>query len=55
MNQLWRNQLLALAIEQRKDPFEKVTFSVVKHPRNRALDATLADYRRLIGDTERFF
>lgn len=55
MNQLWRNQLLALAIEQRKDPFEKVTFSVVKHPRNRALDATLADYRRLIGDTDRFF
>jgi Restriction Endonuclease associating with ARP len=56
MNQLWRNQLLALAIEHGNDhPFEKVTFSVVKHPRNRALDRTLVDYQRLIGDTDRFF
>lgn len=54
-NQLWRNQLLALSIEQdERQPYRQVTFSVVKHPRNTALDVSLAEYRGLIGDTSRF-
>lgn len=56
MNQLWRNQLLALAIEQdERQPFEQVTFSVVRHPRNTALDQTIADYKALIGGNTKFF
>lgn len=56
MNQLWRNQLLALAIEQDKNqPFEQVTFSVVSHPRNKALDQTITEYNVLIGDNPHFF
>ncbi len=55
MNQLWRNQLLALAIEQdRKQPYQRVTFSVVRHPGNTSLDRTLEAYRRLIGDNPAF-
>lgn len=56
MNQLWRNQLLALAIEQdERQPFAQVTFSVVRHPRNTSLDQTIADYKTLIGDNPKFF
>lgn len=56
MNQLWRNQLLGLAIEQsRKLPYSKVFFSVVHHPRNRYLDGTLKQYKRLINNNEKFF
>ena len=55
MNQLWRNQLLGLAIED--DPaqlFENVMFSVVKHPRNDALNTTLDSYKTLIGRNAKF-
>lgn len=56
MNQLWRNQLLALAIEQdRHSPFKHVCFSVVHHPRNTALDATLNHYQKLIDSNPKFF
>lgn len=56
MNQLWRNQLLALAIEDDiQQPFRKVYFSVVRHPENRSLDKTLEQYEKLIGKNERFF
>lgn len=55
MNQLWRNQLLALSIEQDdRQPFEQVTFSVARHPRNTALDQTIADYKDLVGDNPKF-
>lgn len=55
MNQLWRNQLLALSIEQdERQPYHQVTFSVVRHPGNTALDASLAEYRALIGDNPKF-
>jgi hypothetical protein len=56
MNQLWRNQLLALAIEQDPhSPFKHVSFSVVRHPRNRALYKTLAEYQALIASNPKFF
>lgn len=55
MNQLWRNQLLALAIEQdESQPYRLATFSVVRHPRNQALDKTLADYQALVGGNPKF-
>lgn len=55
MNQLWRNQLLALALEESQDnDYRRVTFSVVKHPANTALDATLAAYRGLVAGNDRF-
>lgn len=55
MNQLWRNQLLGQAIEQDPAyPYQHVSFSVVKHPRNVALDSTLASYQKLIGNNPKF-
>ncbi len=55
LNQLWRNQLLGLSIEQDdRQPYKHVTFSVVKHPRNTHLDRSLAKYRQLIADNPRF-
>jgi hypothetical protein len=55
MNQLWRNQVLALAIEQDSErPFRHTSFSVVRHPGNTSLDATLGAYRDLLGNNPRF-
>lgn len=55
LNQLWRNQLLALSVEQdTRLPYQHVSFSVVRHPGNTALDASLAAYQRLIGDNAKF-
>jgi hypothetical protein len=55
MNQLWRNQLLGLAIEQGSAQlYRHVSFSVVKHPRNDSLDSTLASYQALIGGNPKF-
>ena len=54
-NQLWRNQLLGLAVEKEETlPFKRVYFSVVKHPENGYLDKTINKYRALIGDSDRF-
>ena len=54
-NQLWRNQLLALRIAQdEKQPYQRSAFSVVKHHGNHDLDATLADYKHLIGNSPSF-
>lgn len=54
-NQLWRNQLLGLAVEKDETlPFKRVYFSVVKHPENSYLDKTINQYRALIGDSDRF-
>lgn len=55
LNQLWRNQLLGLAIEQdESQPFEQSHFSVLKHPDNPHLDCSLRAYRELIGDSPKF-
>lgn len=56
MNQLWRNQLLAIAIERAKQwPYQEVYFSVVRHPQNQALDASIEAFHELTGATGRFF
>jgi len=45
LNQLWRNQLLAIAIESSRDwPFKKVFFSVVHHPPKPSLGAVHAGF-----------
>lgn len=55
LNQLWRNQLLGLSIEpDRRQPYQQVTFSVVRHPRNPHLDQSLANYRNLIASNPKF-
>jgi hypothetical protein len=55
MNQLWRNQLLALSIEQdERQPYKHVTFSVVRHPHNTYLDRSVADYQDLIANNPKF-
>jgi hypothetical protein len=55
LNQLWRNQLLALSIEQ--DPrqsYKNTFFSVVIHHGNTALDKSLQAYQDLIGHNPNF-
>jgi hypothetical protein len=55
MNQLWRNQLLGLSIENdERQPYIKVYFSVVHHPGNKSLDNTISKYEELIENNERF-
>ena len=53
-NQLWRNQLLGLALEEQGEPFKHVSFSVVHHPENRALDDSLTAYQDLIDHNPKF-
>ena len=53
MNQLWRNQLLALELEFR-GVFVEVYFSVVSHPENSFLDQTMSEYRKLIKNSPKF-
>jgi len=52
-NQLWRNQLLANAI-QNKGVFKKVHFSVVHHPDNTDLQNTMNNYSHLLEDQSLF-
>ena len=55
MNQLWRNQLLALALEQdKRQTYKHTSFSVVKHPDNKYLDRSLDDYRSLVNKNPKF-
>jgi hypothetical protein len=55
MNQLWRNQLLAIAIERAEQwPYREVYFSVVHHPRNQALAVSVEAFLDLTGRNERF-
>jgi hypothetical protein len=55
MNQLWRNQLLALAVEQDgRQPYEQACFSVVKHSANCHLDASLNAFTKLVGNNPKF-
>lgn len=53
LNQLWRNQLLALAIED-QGTFKHVTFSVVRHPKNTTLNMSLIACTNLIGHNPTF-
>jgi len=56
MNQLWRNQMLALEVElEEKSPFDEVYFSVVTHPENTFLDKRMNQYRELINHFPKFF
>lgn len=55
MNQLWRNQMLALAIEDDvKNDFKNVCFSVVHHPDNPSLKKTIDEYKTLIDNNPKF-
>jgi hypothetical protein len=58
INQLWRNTVLALAIENStKGPYAKykhVHFSVCHHPENKALNDSMADFRSLLGEKDKF-
>ncbi len=55
INQLWRNQLLAFGLEDAGNKsYQKVYFSVVKHPKNTFLDRTIANYKNLVGNNGRF-
>lgn len=57
LNQLWRNQLLAAAIEKAdrsRWPYEKVYFSVVHHPGNSALLPSIDAFRALLARPDRF-
>jgi len=57
MNQLWRNQLLGLSIENLRLPdlpFKKTFFSVVNHPDNHVLTPILRDYGGLVNHADRF-
>ena len=56
MNQLWRNQLLATAIEKSPDwPYERVYFSVVYHPGNESLNHSMEAFKALLGTEDKFF
>ena len=57
LNQLWRNQLLAIAVENSEMPdlpYKKVFFSVVFHPENQSLLASIQNYEQLIDHNDRF-
>ncbi len=53
MNQLWRNQLLGLALED-ENKYKHVYFSVVHHPDNHALDKTMKEYKHIINNNPKF-
>jgi len=53
MNQLWRNQLLGMALEN-QGKYKHVYFSVVKHPENDALDNSINQYKDLINHNPKF-
>ena len=53
MNQLWRNQLMALAIEN-TGKYKHVYFSVVHHPNNNALNPSMDEYKILIDNNPKF-
>ncbi|HZW40298.1 MAG TPA: hypothetical protein VFF33_13450 [Ignavibacteriaceae bacterium] len=53
MNQLWRNQMLGLALEN-AGTYKHVYFSVVHHPRNTALNKSISNYKTLINNNKKF-
>jgi len=52
-NQLWRNQLMAYAVQERQN-FKNVHFSVVRHPENNDLVKTTDSYANMLKDKSRF-
>jgi hypothetical protein len=55
LNQLWRNQLLSLVVEQdERQPYKHTNFSVVRHPGNKYLAKTLTAYKDLTNNNPRF-
>lgn len=54
LGQLWRNQLLGLAMESGEGAFKHTHFSVVHHPKNNALNDSLNAYKHLIGNNPKF-
>jgi len=53
LNQLWRNQLLAVALEN-EGTYKKVSFSVVHHPENHFLDGSMQKYSKLVNNSPMF-
>jgi hypothetical protein len=53
MNQLWRNQLMGLALEK-TGKYKHVYFSVVHHPENDALNESMNEYKQLIANNKKF-
>jgi len=53
MNQLWRNQLLGLGLEN-SGAYKHVYFSVVRHPDNPHLSKSLLAYKALVNDNPKF-
>lgn len=53
MNQLWRNQLLAIALEK-NNLYKSVYFSVVTHPDNCYLENSINQYNMLVKDSPKF-
>lgn len=53
VNQLWRNQLLAFALES-TGRYAHVSFSVVHHRDNHCLDRAMNEYRKLIASPVTF-
>ena len=55
LNQLWRNQLLAIALERQvPNKYHEVYFSVVHHPENHFLTQSMDEYRKLINNSSKF-
>lgn len=55
LNQLWRNQLLAIALErQHPNKYHEVCFSVAHHPENHFLTQSMNEYRELTNHYPKF-
>ncbi|MCD7710904.1 MAG: hypothetical protein LUI04_06120 [Porphyromonadaceae bacterium] len=53
LNQLWRNQMLAFAL-QKTGEYKTVTFSVCRHAKNSMLNESIALYKALISNDDMF-
>lgn len=53
LNQLWRNQMLALALEK-TGVYKTVTFSVCHHAKNTMLERSIKQYKALICNNKMF-
>ena len=53
LNQLWRNQLLAIALEK-EGTYTNVSFSVVYHPENTSLNTSIQTYSKLTNYSPKF-
>jgi len=53
MNQLWRNMLLAYAVEK-EGVYKHVSFSVVYHPENPVLEKTMKAFSELMNGSDKF-